>query len=805
MTNIFTGLGLSATIGVGVGLGLGIFPAFAQIMPDASLTTQVTSSPNFTITGGSRSGNNLFHSFSEFTIPTGSSALFDNALDIQNIFSRVTGPNISNLDGALNANGTANLFLLNPNGVIFGPNATLNIGGSFLSTTANTIKFADGAEFSASNPTSLLTISVPIGLQTGSNPGTITVQGLGHQLTTQNPILAPYVPIGFAPGLMVRPGKTIALVGGNVNLTSGILTAPSGHVGIASLGANATIALTPNFQLGDAGANRQTIQLTQKSLIDVNAIDAGSIQLQAQNIDLQTGSLLWVQNRSPNPSGDIIVNATNHLTLDGVAPDYTSVSSIINETVGGPGGNIDLNAPNISVTNGANIMTRAFGPGPGGNLTIAATDLEIIRADRLVPGIFSNIVTYTAGPSTGGNLRVNAQTINLQDGTTLGAITVGSGQGGDLNISADTVRLSGLTPNGLASTISAPTIGGSGNAGNLTLNTRQLALSAGGLIAGSSLGLGNAGRITVNATESITVAGFPQYSGIVYQTGIASAVSPAVEPYKTFFRLTNALPTGSSGDLTINTPNLQVYDGAYVTVENLGSGMAGNINVNADRITLKNGGYIAASSLSGKGGNLLIQSNLLLMNQNDRISTTANGNGNGGNIYISSPTIVGANNSDITANAVTGAGGKVKIDTQGLFGLKYRPHLTAENDITASSEFGLSGSVNIQNPIVNPNASLIELPTNPINPNQQVAQGCNNSNLNSSFIITGRGGIPLNPMQTVNADRPWQDPRNITPSQLIEATTWQLNPHGQTQLVAGRPIDKPKIITCTGSANVKNP
>jgi filamentous hemagglutinin family protein len=164
---------------------------------------------NFNILNGINQGNNLFHSFSNLSVPTGGSATFDliNTPNIITIFSRVTGGNISNIDGlirTLSSSNPVSLFLMNPNGIMFGQNASLNIGGSFVGTTANSIKFADGTEFSATNPGAppLLTMSVPIGLQMGQNPGDITVQGSGHRLSGGifTPQITAKIPLGYKSG-----------------------------------------------------------------------------------------------------------------------------------------------------------------------------------------------------------------------------------------------------------------------------------------------------------------------------------------------------------------------------------------------------------------------------------------------------------------------------------------------------------------------------------------------------------------------------------------------------------------------------
>ncbi|MGB6296976.1 MAG: filamentous hemagglutinin N-terminal domain-containing protein, partial [Rivularia sp. (in: cyanobacteria)] len=215
---------LSGLISGLVALGV-ILPAPAQITSDGTTNTKVNQNANnFNILNGIQKGNNLFHSFDKFSIKKGGEATFNNSTDVVNIINRVTGGNISNINGLIKANGSANLFLINPAGIVFGENARLNIGGSFFGSTAESILFEDGFEFRAVNPQQkpLLTISVPVGLQMGKNPGAIEVNGSGHNLIAQDATASPYINLGSANFLQVNENQILALVGGDIQLNGAI-------------------------------------------------------------------------------------------------------------------------------------------------------------------------------------------------------------------------------------------------------------------------------------------------------------------------------------------------------------------------------------------------------------------------------------------------------------------------------------------------------------------------------------------------------------------------------------------------------
>lgn len=585
-----------------------IKPANSQIVPDASLrvNSQVTIDDNITtITGGSQSGSNLFHSFGQFSLPTGTEAHFNNALNIQNILVRVTGQFPSSIDGLLQANGTANLFFINPNGISFGPNASLNIGGSFIASTANSIQFADGTDFDTqqTSPTqALLTVAIPIGLRFTNKPASILVSGDGQGARTGSEL------IDTTSGLRVQGNQTLALVSGDMTLTGATIKTVGGRIELGSISGEGLVNLTPTDKGWVLGySNIKTfgdIQLSDAAVVDASGSGGGDIRVNSRNLSLTGGSQLEASTLGTEAGGTIEINSADSLILVG-APGSdlflnTTIAAEVYEGATGTGGSININTGRLLVADEAQISAGTSGIGNSGSIAISARDVEIIGKSVITDFPFGSSIATVVEPGAtgaGGDININTQRLVIRDGGAVSVSTYSQGNGGNLTIKAsDSVVVTGQLPGygTLSSSRISALTWGSGNAGNVNLEAGRLSLADGA-------------RISV------------------------SSEFPSVD----------------------------------IPIENPGTGNAGNLQINANKVDLASESSILAATSGGEGGNIFFTSDSLLL-RNSSINTNALNAGNSGNININTGVLL-LQNSRITANAIEGRGGNIKIKSQGLF------------------------------------------------------------------------------------------------------------------------------------------
>ncbi|MEM9927949.1 MAG: filamentous hemagglutinin N-terminal domain-containing protein, partial [Cyanobacteria bacterium P01_D01_bin.50] len=415
-------------------LTLGIMlPAYTQVISDGTTNTTVNSTGNhFNILNGIQKGNNLFHSFKEFSIPTGGSANFNNSTNVVNIINRVTGGNISDIDGLIKTSGNANLFLINPAGIIFGENASLDIGGSFFGSTAESILFEDGFNYSAidSQQAPLLTVSVPLGLQMGSNSGNIQINGNGHQLI--GGLFNPRIRNNTQSTLQVTDGNSIALVGQNITFNGGVLTAENGGIelGAVKTGTVNLDSTSSNFQLSyDNIENFGDIQFIDRSLLDTSGLTSNGIQLQGQNITLKDGSSILIQNTGNETPSDIQVSAKGILELSGdvrIAPDIGNItgvtpSSFLTETLGTRrGADINISVGNLHLNDGGVFSTKTYSAAMGGNITVNVVgDIQVNGTAALNPISPSGIAASNFSSGESGNIYISASNLALTQGGTI--------------------------------------------------------------------------------------------------------------------------------------------------------------------------------------------------------------------------------------------------------------------------------------------------------------------------------------------------------------------------------------------------
>jgi filamentous hemagglutinin family protein len=783
-------------------LSLSLNVSQAQVPPITSsgLNTQVSGpipingKTQFNITGGTRPGGgiNLFHSFGNFNVPNNNIANFLNetALPTSNILGRVTGGNISNIFGTIQTTGfgSANLFLMNPAGFLFGPNATVNVGGMVAFTSADYLRLADGVRFNAipDAAADALLSTAPVAAYgfLGSNPGAITVQG--SQFT-------------------VTEGTGISLVGGNITIESGTpdggtaqparLSASNGAIQLASAASPgefdaATLQSLPNAD-GASFSSFGSVTLAPSSTINISgtnevSIRGGQFVLSVndavlstaegagppETISLSPTSSIISSNAGADPGVDVLLTASD-VRLDG--------SPIRSTTTGeGAGGAISLDAQTISLTNGAQIVTGTEGAGDGGNITISATDsVSISGYDTtgtlsgvttflsdpvtFLPLVSSGIFTTASSTGNGGNVSITTRAVTLENGGTGATITsgdgrggnftlaadtvdirnagtlqsfngidlttfepMGTGQGGDITIAAtDSVRLSEFNPDLFASGFIFSQAGNTAKGGDVAITAPNVTLDSGGSVAAFGSGEAPAGSVSIQAPNTFSISGIDEFG------------NPS--------QLITFTEQGAGGSINIQAGSVSITDAGLVLTGSFGSGNSGDISVQADQgISITGGAVVGTSGGGTSSGNISLTADAVLISgvsgfSRSRVESINGGEAATGNISIHAREVTVTDNARINSE---GANGREHIELSATESVM----VSDGAKIRMVNESGSGGLVEISAPTVMMQQGVIQTETVGAGDAGAIDIHADNLKLDGSFINgktssgIGRGG-----------------------------------------------------------------
>ncbi|MDZ8053005.1 MAG: filamentous hemagglutinin N-terminal domain-containing protein [Aulosira sp. ZfuVER01] len=618
-----SGGAIACTLGLTTGV-------LAQIIPDNSLGSERSVvTPNVQhqddlinrIDGGAIRGGNLFHSFQDFNVRNQQRVYFANPAGIENILGRVTGNQASKIFGTLGVLGSANLYLINPNGIIFGQNARLDISGSFFASTSNSLLLENGEKFSTQNPKapSLLTINQPLGLDSW---------------------LAPESGIANSGNLSV--GKDLTLVGQNLDLQGQLEAA---H--------NLTLQASDTVKIRDTFNNPFVASAGKQLLVQGNKIDIFALNHPASGLFAGENMLL----RSANSIGgnaQFFSNGNFRLEqINGNGGDLASSDDPIIRA----SGDVSFNS-----YTGASIHIFAGGSVTIDNLTITSPDTTnfINETVTLADGVTQVPINGSVKP-----------TVDIRAGTTAF---------NPAGITGDTDVFS--PPNNGSPSNANITINQIINQGGLIFLTNQYqpntALSGDitvKFLLGTFAGASGGGDIVIDSRGKITTPKFVDASGIDFSNFLFS------NPGGNITLLAKGdifMPSGSQifsygstgGNITFKSQSAIIQEPAplgdsYIESAAYGSGQGGDVTLNAPLISLSN--YVQSNlrtGATGPGGKLIINANSLEANQAELSNLTRGGDA--GNVIVNADAI-SLNNSRLGSQTLSADGGKagdVEINTK---------------------------------------------------------------------------------------------------------------------------------------------
>ena len=715
-----------------------LLPASSQVTSDGTTNTKINQNGNnFNILDGIQRGNNLFHSFKELSIPTGGSVTFKNSTDIVNIINRVTGGNISKIDGLIKTNGNANLFLLNPNGILFGKNASLDIGGSFFATSADKLLFEDGFEFAAKqeNTQPLLTISTPIGLQIGKgNQGLVNNQGV----------------------LTVNAENTITFLASEVS-NSGTINAPSGNINLVGLGEEGLIKFDSKSKINNFNFSENITKgvVTNNGLINVFGETSGNIKIIGNNVELNQNTLINTgsNKNNENPANfqlqagkniqmnDFTIDANNSLLNVKLTAGIDILLNNGNiETNGGEfsadaGGlfaiqsvkinsisNRNLNGAPISITadslemQQAQINKRTTGTGKTGNINITAVkSIELldeskirnrsqasvekgsinIKTDRLLLQDGSDIYEEATSGTLGG-INITANSIKMLNRSGFGSNAFDNANGGTINLQSNSLEMKNRSGMG-ANTF------GNGDAGAINIKTGTFEIEN-----NSGMGTDSGANDSGNKLEGVETAG---------NAGTINIIADKIAIRDSSGMGSRTFGSGNAGRIIINTSSLLMQDSGLSVDTGLdrrndtetatsNTGVGGRIEINADVIYLIEDSRIG-SETGGKGeaGKIIINATKIYLNDSS-ISSNTSESGKAGTITLNADSLTLENKGNISSSTFSsGQGGNIKLQIRKDLSLQNKSFISVSSNFSndtvdtanqANNQLGTAGNINIQ-------------------------------------------------------------------------------------------------------------
>jgi filamentous hemagglutinin family protein len=669
--------------------GILLTPSYAAstITPDGTMGTVISQVGNtYNIDGGTIRGTNQFQSFSLFSVGTGDTASFNGPPVISNIIGRVTGGQQSVIDGLLKSTITgANLYLLNPYGVLFGKNASLDLSGSFHVSTADYLRFSDGVRFYANLSDHSTLTSAPIaafGFLSGT-PAAITIQG---------------------SNLNVPQGQTLSVVGGDIQIDSGaLLSAPHGQINIASVASPGEVIPNPPGQLPalDVSSFASLGQITEsESSVTVScSAGAGTVLIRGGRLVMDNAYM------NANTTGNLDGNALGidvQLTGDLV---MTNLAQILTSSAGaGRAGDIRIEAGSMEILGGSFIFSYSMGSRDSGNIELTTNGLTVRE------GAYIGTETYSTGNS--GDIAVNTGSLKVIDGwSDIYTMTYGSGNSGKLVIQADDILISGGPAGGaIVGSITA----GTGNCGDVRVTAKNLQILNGSELSSAvySAGSGNGGTIEV-AADRVFISGSTDpsiYTGIFANTfgvgkgGNLNLTANSLEMTNRASLQASTFGTADAGKITLTVGSLELKDASFVSSTGyygLGVGNSGNIEVSANRVFilgLENStqpfsvdatGFFTGSR-EGYGGDVYIKTDSLTLTNRGLISSTSYGSGHAGNIRVDAESVELLNGAFFLSSAYgSGNGGKIEVIADSV--LVSGVHPAPVSDITGNLSLTPSG------------------------------------------------------------------------------------------------------------------